>query len=130
MRFIQRWQVRAPRPTVVDLSTGNRIPGPAPAAVPVWGVLQERFPENMQTEMGTGVRSHPARGVVVDQPLLCLEPAAAALGITTAHQVIGPDGAVWSVVRIPVHRHRHRFWSRPVRYVALYVRRSTDIIEQ
>ena len=43
---------------------------------------------------------------------------------------IGPDGAVWSVVRIPVHRHRHRFWSPPVRYVALYVRRSTDIIEQ
>lgn len=122
-RFVEPWQIRPPRPTTTDPSTGNPIVGPAPDPVAVKGSLEQRFPRTEQREAGT---------VLADERVLLLESAAeqkVAGGITQAHKAIGPDGTVWSIVRIPTPRRRRRP-SAPTRYLALIVRRATDIKEK
>lgn len=139
LRFPERWQIRAPRLTTIDATTGNPVPGPKPTSVEVRGSLEQRFPDSDQREVGK---------VIADQRLLVLEPRAAAkiaaaagvmpadvpftLGIadvlTEDFKAIGPDGTVWSIVRVPLTRRRRRA-SAPIRYHALVVRRSTDIKE-
>ncbi|AON97377.1 head-to-tail stopper [Gordonia phage Nyceirae] len=122
LRFPERWEIRAPRTTTTDVTTGNPVPGPRPTPVEVNGSLEQRFPDSDQREVGE---------VIADQRVLVLEPAAkskVAGGITKQHQAIGPDGTVWSIVRVPVPRKRRRP-SAPIRYLALVVRRSTDIKE-
>lgn len=116
-------QVRPPRPTTIDPGTGNPRPGGKPDAIHVMGSLEQRYPRTEQSEVGL---------TLVDEDVLMLEPATATMvpgGITEAHKVIGPDGAVWSIVRVPRLR-RPRRTGAPLRYVALIVRRSTDIEEQ
>lgn len=122
-RFVESWRVRPPRPTTVDPSTGNPIVGQAPDPIEVKGSLEQRFPRTEQHEAGS---------VLVDEQVLLLEPAADQLvpgGITQAHKAIGPDGTVWSIVRVPTRRRRRRP-SAPTRYLALIVRRATDIKEK
>lgn len=122
MQFPEVWSIRAPRPSTIDPTTGNPIPGVAPAPVQVRGSLEQRWPRTEQRESGT---------VLADERVLLLEPAAARKvpPISEQHKVIGPDGTVWSVVRVPQFRRRRRP-SAPIRYVALVVRRSTDIKEK
>ncbi|MGB6246108.1 hypothetical protein [Gordonia sp. (in: high G+C Gram-positive bacteria)] len=123
MNFPEQWKVRAPRPTTVDPSTGNRRPGPAPAAVTVWATLEERFPRTDEKQL--------PGPVVAAEAFLLLHPSAekkVAGGITLHHQVISPEGEVWSIVRLPRPRKRRRLLA-PTRYIALVVRRATDIKE-
>lgn len=122
MQFPEVWSIRAPRPSTIDSTTGNPIPGVAPAPVQVRGSLEQRWPRTEQRESGT---------VLADERVLLLEPAAARKvpPISEQHKAIGPDGTVWSVVRVPQFRRRRRP-SAPIRYVALVVRRSTDIKEK
>lgn len=123
LRFDEQWQIRPPRPMTVDESTGNPIAGTAPDPIDVRGSLEQRFPRTEQREVGDAL---------VDEQVLLLAPAADTAvpgGITAAHKAIGPDGTVWSIVRIPKPRRRRRP-SAPTRYLALVVRRATDIKEK
>ncbi len=123
LRFDEQWAIRPPRPTTVDESTGNPIVGAAPDLIEVLGSLEQRFPRTEQREVGT---------TLVDEQVLLLAPAAETVvpgGITPSHKAIGPDGTVWSIVRIPKPRRRRRP-SAPTRYLALVVRRATDIKEK
>lgn len=123
MQFPERWQIRPPRPSTVDESTGNPIPGPKPDPITVMGSLEQRFPRQEQHEVGTAI---------ADENLLLLHPSAQALvpgGITKDHKAIGPDGIVWSIVRLPRERRRRRP-NAPIRYLAVVIRRATDIQEK
>lgn len=122
MQFPERWHIRPPRTAVVDDVTGNAIPGPPPDPILVMGSLEQRFPRQEQREVGS---------TIVDENLLLLHPSAQSLvpgGITKNHKAIGPDGVVWSIVRLPRERRRRRP-NAPIRYLALVIRRATDIKE-
>lgn len=124
MNFPEPWAVRGPRPTTTDPTTGNRRPGAAPPAVTVWGTLEERFPRTDEKLLPTKV--------VAVEALLLLHPGSDSKvpgGITLQHTVVSPDGEVWTIVRLPKRRKRRRLLA-PTRYIALVVRRATDIKEQ
>lgn len=124
MRFPEQWAIRPPRPTTVDEGTGNCRPGPAPDPILVRGSLEQRFPR-------TDEKLLPG-GVVAAEALLLLHPSAENKipgPITLEHRAISPDGEVWSIVRIPKARKRRRA-SAPTRYIALVIRRATDIKEK
>ncbi|WLP91322.1 hypothetical protein [Gordonia sp. NB41Y] len=121
--FPEDWAIRPPRPTITDPSTGNPIPGPRPDPIAVKASLEERFPRPDQRQVGTAI---------VDEAWLLVEPAAETKvpgGITKDHKVIGPDGTVWSIVRLPRPRRRRRVGA-PTRYIALVIRTATDIKEK
>lgn len=122
--FPEVWQIRPPRPFVYDPSTGNRRPGGKPNPVPVNGLLQQRFPRTEQSDVGTS-------GGRLDERTLLLDPKIVAdLGrdLTTDDVAIGPDDLVWHIDRAPVPRRPVRGRRTP-RYLAVMVRRATDIKE-
>ena len=124
MNFPEQWKLRGPRPTTVDPVTGNSRPGPAPAPVLVWGTREERFPRTEETLL--------PNQVVAAESLLLLHPAAETAvpgGITLRHSLVDPAGDVWTIVRIPRHRKRRRYFA-PTRYIALVIRRATDLKEK
>ncbi|WP_336791775.1 hypothetical protein [Gordonia malaquae] len=123
LAFPEEWGIRPPRSWTVDPSTGNRRPGQRPDAVPVRASLEQRFPANEQKSI--------RNDVVSDERILLLHPGADRKvgGITNEHQAIAPDGTVWSIVLEPNPRRRRRFGA-PTRYIALVIRRATDIKEK
>ncbi|MFT4127295.1 MAG: hypothetical protein QM662_13840 [Gordonia sp. (in: high G+C Gram-positive bacteria)] len=122
MQFPERWELRPPRTTVADPVTGNRLPGAPAAAISVAATWEQRFPRTEARQVGAG-------GEILDESELLVHPAAADIGITTDWTATSPAGDVYAIVRIPRVRRRRRPLAPP-RYVALVIRRATNIPQE
>lgn len=125
MKFPELWRIRPPRPTEVDGSTGNPKPGPKPDPVEVRGLLQQRYPRTEQEQIDNQR--------TVDTRVLLLHPHTLDAGHlgrrpTPADQAIDAEDTVWHIVRESNVRRPNR-GNRTPKYIAVIVRRSTDIKE-
>ncbi|OZF00853.1 hypothetical protein CH300_20150 [Rhodococcus sp. 15-1154-1] len=130
-RYPQKWSLLRENPPVFDESTGGELPVP-PTAVPVTGLLSQRFPDTKQDEVdGNRTVSElvlqlnaPIPGGLVERDRLRYEGDTRSAGGADAVEIV----AVGDIVHIRGRpKERRPAAGGPVQYIVAIVRHSSDL---